>query len=459
MEDINKEQAVTPEQNDAGAQNAPPRKAAKRRTIKKILVGVGIAVGVLVIAVVALGGMLLSRLSRPGTPAFAPATPSPTAVVTVAPTPVVTPEPGATPSPTPIPTPSPVPTPLPLSELYPQSLLTSAQQAAIKAQNANTKEFINVLLVGVDRRGTRGDSNADVVMIATIDKKNGRLKLSSMLRDLYVPIPGEEPSRLNAALAKGGISLLKQTINDVLQVQVDNYVLVDFSMFEKIVNKLGGVTVRMTSAEISAANDNIAGLNKQRGADYLWDGFIFAEPGNVKLNGKQALGYARIRHIDSDFVRTNRQFKVLNAIFAKFRSKNVAQQYELLYDLTPMVETDLTNTQIIDCAISALTLNTNGLLHATIPYEGLYKSGRVKGSSVLLFDMPATAWRLHDFIYTDVSAPEEAKLLSGGKSLPPRTPAPTLPLTPAPSGSPDPGASVTPELTFEIPELDETPAG
>lgn len=458
MENTHMDQETAPEQNDTGAQSAPPQKAAKRRTLKKILIGVGIAVGVLVVAVVALGGILLSRLSRPNTPAFAQTTPSP-AAVTAAPTPIATPEPGATPSPTPIPTPTPVPTPLPLSELYPQTLLTGAQQAAIQAQNANTKDFVNVLMVGVDRRGTRGDSNADVVMIATIDKKNGRLKLSSMLRDLYVPIPGEEPARLNSALAKGGISLLKQTINDVLQVQIDNYVLVDFAMFEKIVNKLGGVTVRMTAEEISAANDNIAGLNKQRGVDYLWDGFIFAEPGNVKLDGKQALGYARIRKIDSDFVRTNRQFKVLNAIFAKFRSKNVAQQYELLYDLMPLVETDLTNAQIIDCAISALTLNTNGLLHTTIPYEELYKSARIKGSSVLLFDMPATAWKLHDFIYTDVTVPEEAKLLSGGKSLPPRTPGPTLTLTPAPSGSPDPNASAAPETTFEIPELDEAPVG
>ncbi len=457
MKNTSKDQQSNIEQTDTGSQGAPLKKPAKGRALKKVFIVVGIAVGVLVVAVVALGGVLLSRLSRPETPAFAQTSPSPAAVLTLSPTPAVTPAPGATPSPTPVPTPTPIPTPLPLSELYPQTFLNGTQQAAIQAQNANTKDFVNVLLVGVDRRGRRGDSNADVVMIATIDKKNGRLKLSSMLRDLYVPIPGEEPARLNSSLAKGGISLLKQTINSVFQVQIDNYVLVDFSMFEKIVDKLGGVTVRMTSAEISAANDNIAGLNKQRGVDYLWDGFIFAEPGNVKLNGKQALGYARIRKIDSDFVRTNRQFKVLNAIFAKFRSKNVAQQYELLYDLMPLVETDLTNAQIIDCAVSALTLNTNGLLHATIPYEGLYKSGRVNGSSVLLFDMPATAWKLHDFIYTDVTVPDEAKLLSGGKSLPPRTPAPTLPLTPAPSGLPEQGAS--PEPTFDIPELDETPAG
>lgn len=94
-----------------------------------------------------------------------------------------------------------------------------------------------------------------------------------------------------------------------------------------------------------------------------------------------------------------------------------------------------------------------------MPVEGLYKSGRINGSSVLLLDMPASAWQVHQFIYVDATEPDEAKVLSGGKSLPPRTPGPTLPLTPAPSVSPDPYAEVTVEPSFEIPELSETPAG
>lgn len=436
-------------------------KSKKKRTLfRKVLIGVALLAGAAVIAVLVLGGTLLSRISRPGTTVFADeeATSAPAAPTATATPAAVAATPGATPGVTIESTSAPASTPLPLSELYTQTELTAAQQAAIAAQNANKQDFVNVLLVGVDRRGTKGDSNADVVMIATIDKKNGRLKLTSMLRDLYVPIPGYDSARLNSAATKGGIPLLIQTINQTLHMEIENYVLVDFSMFEKIVNKLGGVTVRMSAAEISAANDNIAGLNKQRGVEYLWDGFIFAEAGNVRLDGKQALGYARIRKIDSDFVRTNRQFNVLNAIFAKFRSKNLAEQYALLYDLMPYVETDLSSAEIIKYAYQALSINTNGLMHETIPYEDHYKSGRVKGSSVLLFDMPATAWRLHDFIYTSVGEPTEAKLLSGGKSLPPRTPGPTLPPTLPPEGLPGEDTP-DPLETIVIPELDETPVG
>ncbi len=448
--------AVVSEERREEASLRPQKEKKKHGVWFKVLLGAGLLLGGVVIAVLLLGGTLFLRLSRPGNTVFAEednGTPAPTvlATPTPVPTPVMTLAPGATPSPTP------VPTPQPLHDLYPQTFLTDAQKAAIAAQNQNKSEYTNILLVGVDRRGTRGNSNADVIMIASIDRHNGRLKLTSLLRDLYVPIEGYEPARINSAAAKGGIPLLMGTINQALQMDIKNYVLVDFSMFEDIVDKLGGVTVRMSAAEISAANDNIAGLNKQRNVPYLWDGFIFAEPGNVKLTGKQALGYARIRHLDSDFVRTNRQFKVLTAIFAKFRSKDLAKQYELLYDLMPMVETDLAPTQIIDIAIAALSMNTDGLLHMAVPQEGYYKSGRVGGSSVLIMDMPMHAWLVHRFIYTSVEEPEEAKVLSGGKSLPPRTPGPTLPPTPMPSllpgETPIAPPSDTPPVPVDTPPL------
>jgi len=437
----------------------PPRTKKdkkKRGPLFKTLVGAGLLIAAAVIVALILGGTLLLRVSRPGTTVFADdesaASASSVSSYIAAPTPKPTPAPALAPVATPSSTP--VPTPLPLSDLGPQTRLSAAQEAAIAAQNASS-EYTNILLVGVDRRGTSGGSNADVIMVATIDRHNGRLKLTSLLRDLYVPIPGFSPARINSAAAKGGVPLLIDTVNGALQLNIKNYVLVDFSMFQKIVDKLGGVTVRMTAEEISAANDNIAGLNKQLGVPYLWDGFIFADPGNVRLTGKQALGYARIRHIDSDFYRTNRQFKVLTAIFAKFRSKDAAKQYAMLYDLMPMVETDLTAPEILDLAASAASLNAKGLLHSTIPAEGYYQSLRVNGSSVLLMDMPMSAWAAHTFIYLNSDEPDEAKALTGGPSLPPRTPSPTLP-TPALYPFETPG-SVTPAPGVSVPEIPETP--
>ena len=446
----------------------------KRKWLKWTLLSLLGVLLLCVIAAVVLGGSLLSRLAKPGTTVFGEeepeevSTPAPSTVPSPTPRITATLAPGAaaSPSPTPLPTPEPD---LPLQDLYPQTRLTQAQLDLMDSLNANTNQYVNVLLVGVDRRGRSGNSQADTMLIATLDKKNGRLKLTSLLRDLLVDIPGYGAYRINSAATKGGMDLLLETLNHNFSLNITKYVLVDFSMFEKIVDKMGGVTVRMTAAEISAANDCIAGLNKQRGVDYLWDGFIFAEAGNVKCTGKQALGYARIRKIDSDFSRTNRQFKVLTAIFAKFKSKNLAQQYDILNELLPLVETNLSAGEIIDCAISALSMDTQGLLHYTIPIDGLYRSGRVNGSSVLLPDLPAHAWLLHQFLYYNDDLPDEAKVLSAGASLPPRTPSPTLEpwLDPSlwPEGyTPQPGetpSSLLPTddsgLSTPVPEPESTP--
>lgn len=453
----------------------PKEKDDKRkmpRWLKWVLIGVPCLIAAAVIAVLIMGGSLLSRMAEPGTTTFAEEepeipeeTPTPMPIPALTPTPA--PEPGATPAPTPTPEPTPEP-PLPLSDLYPQTKLTDFMKGYMEELNQDTENYTNVLLIGVDRRGSRGDSQADVMMIATLDKKNGRLKLMSILRDVFVHIPGHGEYRLNSAAAKGGVPLLMDTINENFHLNISQYVLVDFNMFEKVVNKLGGVTVRMTAEEISAANDCIAGLNKQRGVDYLWDGFIFAEAGNVRLTGKQALGYSRVRKIDSDFTRTNRQFKVLSAIFAKFRSKNLLEQYDILNEIMPMVETNMNAGDIIECATAALKMDTPGILSYTVPIEGLYKSGRVNGSSVLLLDLPMHAWRMHHFIYNNHDIPDEAKVLSAGASLPPRTPSPTLEpqyvmlpdgtvvaVYPTPDPGMIPGGETVPTPVPEIPEAPE----
>lgn len=391
--------------------------------------------------------VLYSRISRPGTYVFGPEEsptmpPASTAIVPATPAPSIVPQPATPPpeiaaltdnsgagdglEPEETLDPSLEFEALPLADLYPQTELSAAQKAAMQAQNANKTDYINILLVGVDRRGTRGNSNTDTLMIATLDKKNKRLKLTSVLRDCYVPIEGYGVDRINSAAAHEGIPLLLTTLNNMMHLELESYVLVDFRMFEKIVDKMGGIGLRMTEQEISATNDNIAGLNKQRGVEYLWDGFLFANPGSVHCNGQQALAYARIRKLDSDFSRTNRQFKVLNAIYAKFRSKNLAQQTALLYDLLPLVETNLNPAQIVDIALAALSMDTAGLLHELVPFDGYYKGGSVNRKYAIVLDMPMNAWKAHRFMYLYEGAPEEAKLYTGGPSLPPRTPSPTL---------------------------------
>ncbi len=334
---------------------------------------------------------------------------------------LITPAPLPTSDATPAPSATPVPTPIPMSELYEQTWLDAVTRSTMEA-NREDERFIHVLLIGVDRRSSSGNSNTDTMLIATIDTLHNSLKLTTIMRDMLINIPGEGYGKLNSAAVRGGTELLFDTINSNFCLDLKEYVLVDFSMFEKIVDEIGGVTVRMTAEEISAANDCIAGLNKQRGIEDTWDGFIFAEAGNVKLSGKQALGYARVRKIDSDFSRTERQFKLLNNIYAKFRSMDAGKQLDLIQKILPMVETNMTNQRIIDCATKVLGMDIGGMLHCRIPADDTYKSAKYDRKSVVLADIPANAARLHEFIFLSAQEAEEAPLLKPGASLPPRTP-------------------------------------
>ena len=379
----------------------------------KIMIRILLAViGIALIAAVILGMNLLNSLNRPGDTPIFEATEDDI---------LITPAPLPTFDATPAPSATPAPTPIPMSEVYEQTWLDPVTISNMEKNKADER-YIHVLLIGVDRRSSSGNSNTDTMMIATIDTVHNSLKLTTIMRDMLVNIPGVGYGKMNSAAVRGGTELLFETINSNFCLNLTEYVLVDFSMFERIVDEIGGVTVKMTAEEIRETNDCIAGLNKQRGIADTWDGFVFAEEGNVKLTGKQALGYARVRKIDSDFSRTERQYKLLNNIYAKFRSLDAAKQYKLIEDILPMVETNMTNQRIIDCAAKVLGMDVGGMLYCRIPAEDTYESAKYERKSVVLADMPANAALLHQFIFLSAEEAEEAQVLKPGASLPPRTP-------------------------------------
>ncbi len=353
-----------------------------------------------------------------------------------------------------------------------QSKLTNEELRAIE-ETQKREGAVNILLIGVDRRGSSGYSRSDTLLIATLDKKNSRLKLTSLMRDMYVPISGSGENRINSACAKGGPGLLMQTINDNFSMDLSTYVLVDFDMFDKIVDKLGGVTIEMSEGEVSEANDCIAGLNLQQGRERT-KGLITKRSGKIKLTGQQALGYCRIRHFgNGDYARTSRQFKVLRAIYEKFMQVDAGKKLSVLYDVLPYVETNMADDQIIGLVTTVISMNINAdaLMHYRLPVEGTFKSTNIRGMQVLLPDIPANTLALHRFIYEAT----EAEVLPGsdtgrgtyhpkayydenGNLIDPNAPpTPTPAEFPLPEGSPPaesplPEESPAPTATVEIPE-------
>ncbi|MBQ5770639.1 MAG: LCP family protein [Clostridia bacterium] len=261
--------------------------------------------------------------------------------------------------------------------LLPVGLFGSRSKGMYLADNKVPGGYVHVLLIGVDVDST-GTSRSDTMIIASV--KKGEIKLTSLLRDTGVSIPGRTGThRLNAAYAYGGIDLLLKTINSNFKLNITRYAMVDYDSFPKIIDKLGGVTLSVSDAEASEINRNVGGLlymDVQKGnmpyneGKALYESELLSKGGeNLRLDGLQALGYARIRSLDSDYGRTNRQRKVLSAVLAQ------AKEHPL--NLIGAAGTALneidTNMNALEIASIALKAITGGLPEQTrLPAAGTY---------------------------------------------------------------------------------------
>lgn len=232
---------------------------------------------------------------------------------------------------------------------------------------ADDENYISILLVGQDARSSESRARSDTMILVTVDKENKKIYLTSFLRDLYVQVPGYEDTRLNHSFAYGGMTLLSETLEKNFGVQIDNTVVVNFSSFTKVIDILGGVDIELTSGEAQ-----IVGVGS----------------GMQHLNGTQALEYARIRKLDNDFGRTERQRKVLGALIESAKSMSLTTVTDLVNEIFPLVSTDMSNTDILGYAAELLPLLTDAeMITSSIPAEGTYTFNTIRGMSVIVADM------------------------------------------------------------------------
>ncbi|MGI6705891.1 MAG: LCP family protein [Clostridia bacterium] len=226
-------------------------------------------------------------------------------------------------------------------------------------------EVINILLFGLDRRSREERSRSDTIMIATIDKKNKTLKLTSLMRDMYVPIPGRADNRINAAYAFGGAALAIQTVNRNFHLDITRYITVDFFGLEKIIDRLGGVSIDVTPGEAQ-----ILGVSS----------------GVQTLNGEQAVRYSRIRRIGNDYARTERQRTVLSEMFKKAKAINMIQYPDLVATFMPHIETNMSKLEIMSLALQ-LSSFKGEIQQYRLPVDGTFQSRRIQGKAVLVPDI------------------------------------------------------------------------
>lgn len=242
--------------------------------------------------------------------------------------------------------------------------------------------IINIALFGIDAP-EGGAGRSDAIMIATIDTKNKKLKLSSIMRDSYVNIENRGLDKINHAYAFGGAELAIKTLNQNFDLNIEDFMAVNFTTLPKIIDLLGGVTIDITSEEVG----HISGIDS---------------PGTYNLTGDQALAYSRIRYASGgDYVRTERQRTVLSKVFEKVISMNVTQYPSLLNEVLPMVQTSLDYKEILDMGTEVVSMGSAALEQERFPLDGYCDGQMISGVYYLTFDKDSTVSQLHDYIFED----------------------------------------------------------
>lgn len=248
------------------------------------------------------------------------------------------------------------------------------------------KNVRNILLIGADKENG-GASRSDSIMIASVNKKTGKITICSILRDTHLYIPGEREAKVNSAYAWGGANLLIQTIEYNFGIKIDDYATVNFEMFTALVDGLGGIDVEVTENEADYIN-NRHSYGKEKKPDYFESGE------SVHLNGYQALWYARIRKLDSDFMRTERQRKVISSIVSKVKGQmnpiGVFGLVSTAKEVAPYIETTLSTTDFWSLVFSLGACFTKSgadmdklLVSQKIPFDDTWwYSSQWDGSSI-----------------------------------------------------------------------------
>lgn len=261
-------------------------------------------------------------------------------------------------------------------------------------ETAGSRDITNIALFGVDTRDFSKDSGlSDAIMVLTVDEEHNVVKLTSILRDSKVPIEGHGRQKINHAYSYGGPELAIKTLNQNFHLDIKEYVTVNFSQLADIVDAVGGVTLELTPAEVSYANDMI----KQ----YFPDEPKIQGSGSVTLSGGQALSYSRIRYLDSDNMRASRQQNVLNGVFERIKTMSKSEYPSFIRQFLAIVETSLDTKDLL--ALSSIALSGFTIENNTIPDENyetdLWGGIDATGAWVWEYDIENAADRLHQIIY------------------------------------------------------------
>ncbi len=260
--------------------------------------------------------------------------------------------------------------------------------------------YTNIALFGLDNRSKNSydTGNSDVIMIASINNKTKDVKLVSVYRDTYLSVGDGRYRKANASYANGGAKQAVQMLNSNLDLDIQDYVCVDWAALVEVIDALGGLDLEITQGEMQQINkykwevDKATGLSTPDVTQY----------GRVHLDGTQATTYARIRKLQGDdFKRASRQRIVLQAILEKAKQADIGTLTSICNSVVDDISTTLTISQILSLAKDVKSYkiaSTTGF-----PFELTTKNMSVTGDTVIPADLATNVTELHKYMFEDTA--------------------------------------------------------
>jgi len=264
----------------------------------------------------------------------------------------------------------------------------------IKEVKQKDKDVENILVFGIDSRGSDDiKCRADAIMIVCLDHNSKEIKLISLMRDTGVTIEGRSSlDKLGHSYSYGGVGLLINTINDNFGLDIQRFIMLDFNSSAQVIDKIDGIELDIKIEEVKYANQNIDEQNVLLGTSIPY----LTHAGYQTLTGSQAVAWARIRHSDSDFVRTSRQRILVSALMQKVASLDRAKQLAILEDVAGLFETNMNSIDLIRVGTSGTELIKN-MSEYRVPQDGLYTVQQ--NPWMMVVDWESQIAALHEYIW------------------------------------------------------------
>lgn len=278
-------------------------------------------------------------------------------------------------------------------EVYEGEFETAPELQAPAGDIATSENILNFLLLGTDEEGEAFSDapRADAVLLLSLNTVDNSIKLISLQRGTGVPIPGRPDDWLCHTSAYGGPGLTVEIVESCFLVEIEGFVRVNLNAFEKIIDAIGGIEVDLTFAEADFINGEVTRNDHPEHA--------ILEKGVNHLDGYNALQYARLRYIDDDWRRVERQRTVMAAALSGVSELNVFQMNALADEIFPMIQTDLSAGRISQLLLIVPQFLGSGMEQMTLPAAGTFTPMMGDDGRVLnVADFEENARILHEFI-------------------------------------------------------------